>query len=46
MEKINTVKFNYASEEGRENLLLGKVNELVEFADGLQKLAEKQEIVK
>ena len=47
MDKIDRSKLNmYMMGDSVVVDLLDKVDELVEFVDGLQKLAEKQETVK
>ncbi len=51
MNKIeNTVNIhnflNKLSRKEKDTYLICKLNELVEFVDGLQKLAEKQETIK
>ena len=49
MDKLEKYRNAYGKEtlvEWNIEVIAKKVNELVEFADGLQKVAEKQEIVK
>ncbi len=46
MDKINPIIINMISVEDVAIQIICKVNELVEFVDGLQKVAEKQETVK